>query len=104
VTCREEYPPDAQFCPNDGNRLVKQQEGDARMPAGGICPVCGQGFDPGVITCPTHDEELVPAAVYYATRGSEPPVDKKICPVCGTQYTGQSGFCGTDGAALVPVN
>jgi predicted amidophosphoribosyltransferase len=104
-TCREEYPADAQFCPNDGNRLVRFQEGaDPRQPAGGICPVCGQGFDPGVVSCPTHDEELVPPAVYLAMRDSEPPVDKKICPVCGAQYSGQSGFCGTDGAALVPVN
>jgi len=29
---------------------------------------------------------------------------KKICPVCGKQYTGDSQFCGGCGAALVPVN
>lgn len=104
-TCREEYPPDAQFCPNDGNRLVRLQDGgDPRAPSGGICPVCGQGFDPGIVVCPTHEEELLPPAAYFAMRDSEPPVDKKICPVCGAQYPGQSGFCGTDGAALVPVN
>jgi hypothetical protein len=104
-TCREEFPPDAQFCPNDGNRLIAAPEaGDPRAPAGGICPVCGQGFDPGIVTCPTHDEELVPPAVYFAGRESEPRIDRKICPVCGAQYTGQIGFCGTDGAALVPVN
>lgn len=104
-TCREEYPPDAVYCPTDGNRLVRLQEGaDARGPTGGICPICGQGFDPGVSVCPTHDEELVPPAVYFAMRESDPPFDKKICPVCGAQYSGQSGFCGADGAALVPIN
>jgi hypothetical protein len=104
-TCREEYPPDAQFCPIDGNRLVAAAEpGDLRAPAGGICPVCGQGFDPGIATCPVHEEELLPTAVYFATRESEPRIDRKICPVCGAQYSGPSGFCGTDGAALVPVN
>ena len=103
-TCREEYPLDAQFCPTDGNRLVRLDGADTRVPAGGICPVCGQGFDPGVVTCPTHDEELLPPAAYFAMRDSQPAIEKKICPVCGTQYSGQSGFCGTDGAALVPVN
>jgi hypothetical protein len=104
-TCREEYPPDAVYCPTDGNRLARLQDGaDARGPTGGICPICGQGFDPGVTLCPTHDEELVPPAVYFAMRESDPPFDKKICPVCGAQYPGQSGFCGADGAALVPVN
>jgi hypothetical protein len=104
-TCREEYPEDAQFCPIDGNRLIPAPEaGDPRGPAGGICPICGQGFDPGILSCPTHDEELVPPAVYFATRESEPRIDRKICPVCGAQYSGQTGFCGVDGATLVPVN
>jgi hypothetical protein len=104
-TCRDEYPPEAIYCPTDGNRLVRLQDGaDPRGPTGGICPVCGQGFDPGIMLCPTHEEEVVPPAVYFAMRESDPPFDKKICPVCGAQYSGQSGFCGTDGAALVPVN
>ncbi len=104
-TCREEYPADAGFCAMDGNRLIPVEEGvDSRGPTGGVCPICGQGFDPGVQTCPTHEEELVPAAVYLADREQEPAVQKRICPVCGTQYPGDSQFCGTDGAALVPVN
>jgi hypothetical protein len=104
-TCREEYPPDAQFCAVDGNRLVSLADAN-REPraAGGICPVCGQGFDPGVLSCPRHDEELVPAAVYLASRAAEAKPGKRICPVCGTQYPGDSQFCGNDGASLVPVN
>ncbi len=104
-TCREEYPADAGFCAMDGNRLIPVEEGmDSRGPTGGVCPVCGQGFDPGVQTCPKHDEELVPAAVYMADRRQAPVPTKRICPVCGTQYPGDSQFCGADGAALVPVN
>ena len=104
-TCREEYPPEAAFCPNDGNRLLASR-GDAEPagPSGGVCPVCGQGYDPGVLTCPRHGEELVPAVMQAGVRTSETRVSKKICPVCGTQYTGDSQFCGGCGAALVPVN
>jgi hypothetical protein len=103
-TCREEYPPSSQFCANDGNRLVLAEVGaDARGPTGGICPSCGQGFDPGISVCPRHHEELVPVAVWLA-RDDEPATGSKICPVCGTQYPSDGRFCGTDGAALVPVN
>jgi hypothetical protein len=102
-TCREEYPPNAQFCARDGNRLLAVQRGsDPRGPTGGVCPVCGQGFDPGVSMCPRHSEELVPAAVWAARQ--EAVAGVKICPLCGTQYPGDGRFCGSDGAALVPVN
>ena len=70
----------------------------------GICPVCGQGFDPGIRTCPQHSEELIPAALYMAKREAQPRPTKKICPVCGSQYEGNVEFCGTDGATLVPIN
>lgn len=104
-TCREEYPPDAEFCATDGNRLVSLAEASGESKAGGgICPVCGQGFDPGVQSCPRHDEELVPASVYLASLKTRSKPEKRICPVCGTQYPGDSQFCGNDGAALVPVN
>ncbi len=94
----------SQFCPADGNRLVAlEPTGDPRAASGGVCPVCGQGFDPGVERCQVHDELLVPTAV-YATAQRQPPIQKKICPLCGTQYTGDSGFCGGDGAALVAIN
>ncbi|HEX7452390.1 MAG TPA: hypothetical protein VF294_08905 [Polyangiaceae bacterium] len=104
-TCREEYPPEAAFCPNDGNRLIAARGNEAPSgPSGGVCPICGQGYDPGVLTCPKHGEELLPAAVQAGARTAEVSLTKKICPVCGKQYTGDSQFCGGCGAALVPVN
>ena len=104
-TCREEYPPEATFCPNDGNRLVASRgNAEPAGPSGGVCPVCGQGYDPGVLTCPKHGEELLPAAVHGSVHPAEAQLTKKICPVCGKQYEGDSQFCGGCGAALVPVN
>jgi len=104
-TCREEYPPEATFCPNDGNRLVASRgNAEPAGPSGGVCPVCGQGYDPGVLTCPKHGEELLPAAVQTSVRPADAPIIKKICPVCGKQFSGDSQFCGNCGAALVPVN
>jgi hypothetical protein len=104
-TCREEYPSEAAFCPNDGNRLVAARaNSEPSVPGGGVCPICGQGYDPGVLTCPKHGEELLPAAMQAAVRASEVVLTKKICPVCGKQYGGDSQFCGSCGASLVPVN
>ena len=104
-TCREEYPPEAGFCPNDGNRLVPLRgNAEPTGPSGGVCPVCGQGYDPGVLVCPKHGEELLPAAMQAGVRTNDAVPTKKICPVCGKQYTGDSQFCGGCGAALVPVN
>jgi predicted nucleic acid-binding Zn ribbon protein len=73
-------------------------------PSGGVCPICGQGYDPGVLTCPKHGEELLPAAMQGGVRIVDAVPTKKICPVCGKQYTGDNQFCGGCGAALVPVN
>jgi hypothetical protein len=104
-TCREEYPPEAAFCPNDGNRLLGLRgNAEPTGPSGGVCPICGQGYDPGVLTCPKHGEELLPAAMQAGVRVNDAVPTKKICPVCGKQYTGDSQFCGGCGAALVPVN
>jgi len=104
-TCREEYPPEASFCPNDGNRLVAARgNAEPTGPSGGVCPICGQGYDPGVLTCPKHGEELLPAAMQAGVHVTDAASTKKICPVCGKQYTGESQFCGACGAALVPVN
>lgn len=102
-TCREEYPSNAEFCASDGNRLVVLTPGTAVGPIGGVCPVCGQGYDPGVEVCPKHQEPLVPAAA-VTERRQVPPFSHKICPICGTQFPGDSQFCGRCGAALVPVN
>ena len=74
------------------------------VPSGAVCPVCGQGYDPGISVCPKHDEPLVPPAVYQSNQRGAPTKTRKICPVCGAQFPGESGFCGTCGAALVPVN
>ena len=103
-TCRDEYPPGAQFCAKDGNRLLPLGSTAELGPGGAVCPVCGQGYDPGVAVCPKHDEPLVPPAVYESRRMSTPERTRKICPMCGAQFPGDSGFCGTCGAALVPVN
>jgi hypothetical protein len=101
-TCREEFPETAEFCAFDGNRLVAQAPGAPIGPTGGVCPVCGQGYDPGVTACPKHQEPLVPALI--AAERRQAAVSQKICPVCGTQFPGDSQFCGKCGAALVPVN
>ncbi len=103
-TCREEFAPEAQFCPRDGNRLLPLERGTVVAPTGAVCPVCGQGYDPGISVCPKHDEPLVPPLVYAASRTAAVVETRKICPVCGAQFTGESQFCGTCGAALVPVN
>lgn len=103
-TCRDEFPAGAQFCAKDGNRLVPLGSRAELGPSGAVCPVCGQGYDPGVAVCPKHDEPLVPPAVYLSQRVSSPTKTRKICPMCGAQFPGDSGFCGTCGAALVPVN
>jgi len=103
-TCREDFPGDAEFCPNDGNRLVAPTTLGAG-PGGSVCPVCGRGFNPGTQTCPEHGEELVPASAYAPPKRLQTLfITRTICPVCGTQYTGETRFCGECGAAVVPVN
>jgi hypothetical protein len=102
-TCREEFPAEAEFCPNDGNRLVAQAA-LAGGPGGSVCPVCGRGFNPGTLVCPEHHEELIPAAAYAAARAPQPPSTRSICPLCGTQFSGETRFCGECGAAVVPIN
>jgi hypothetical protein len=102
-TCREEFGPEAEFCPNDGNRLVAQVA-LGTGPGGSVCPVCGRGFNPGTQSCPEHGEELIPASAYAPVRMKTMIVTRTICPVCGTQYTGETRFCGECGAAVVPVN
>ncbi len=102
-TCREEFPSEAEFCPNDGNRLVAQAT-IGSGPSGSVCPVCGRGFNPGTLSCPEHGEELVPARSLPPPRMQTLFVTRTICPVCGTQYTNETRFCGDCGAAVVPVN
>lgn len=104
-TCQEEYPAETKFCARDGNRLVPLPNGNPIADAeGGICPVCGQGFDPGITVCPNHDEELVPPAAVAHRQVQPTPAPRRICPLCGTVYGTEHQFCGNDGAALVPIN
>jgi predicted amidophosphoribosyltransferase len=104
-TCREEYPPEAAYCPNDGNRLIAARGAtEPHSPGGGVCPICGQGYDPGVLVCAKHGEELVPAAMQAAARSDGVSLTKTICPMCGNRYEGDSQFCGGCGASLVPMN
>jgi hypothetical protein len=102
-TCREEFPADAEFCPNDGNRLVQQSSLPAG-PGGAVCPVCGRGFNPGTAVCPEHGEELIPASAFSAARAPSINASRTICPVCGSQFGGGVRFCGECGASVVPIN
>jgi hypothetical protein len=82
-TCHGEYPPDVEFCPADGDRLVAQASpGDAPAGFGGEAPA------------------VLPEPVV----GEAAEMGKKICPVCGVQYPADAQFCGADGAHLVPLN
>jgi predicted amidophosphoribosyltransferase len=107
-SCRREYPAGTAFCAFDSNRLVAIRGHEQLMsgPAGGICPVCRKGWNPGVKLCPEHGEELVPAAV--AGAGAAPaqgPAQRgKICPSCGGRFEGGSTFCAKDGTQLVLLN
>jgi hypothetical protein len=102
-TCRNEYAMHEEFCAVDGNRLIPLGPETAFGPPGGICPICGQGYDPGVAACPKHQEPLIPAAL--AAAGQHPALGpRKICPVCGAQFAADSQFCGQCGAVLVPIN
>ena len=102
-TCRNEYAMHEEFCATCGNRLIPLGPETAFGPPGGICPICGQGYDPGVAACPKHQEPLIPAAL--AAAGQHPALGpRKICPVCGAQFAADSQFCGQCGAVLVPIN
>jgi len=105
-SCRREYPAGTAFCTFDANRLVTIRGHEQLMsgPAGGICPVCRKGHNPGVKVCPEHGEELVPAAVAAASAAQSQAPRGKICPSCGARFDGGSTFCGKDGSTLVLLN
>lgn len=102
-SCRREFPPDSQYCPHDGNRLVPLNVGAAPR-LGVVCPACNRGFDAGTRTCPHDGTELIPYAMHTAVPKEAPPKLRKICPTCGSRFEGEVGFCGKDGTALVPLN
>ena len=105
-TCHHEYPAEQRFCATDGTVLVPAASARAgsQLDPEGVCPVCGQGFDPGVTVCPVHHEELIPRAATGTLQSAAPASSRRICPVCGTVYGNDHQFCGNDGAALVPIN
>jgi predicted amidophosphoribosyltransferase len=72
-------------------------------PAGGVCPTCKRGFNPGVKVCPHDGDELVPPALAAPPPTAAAPRGK-ICPTCGDRFDGVAAFCGKDGTQLVLLN
>lgn len=116
-TCRTEYH-GMSYCTRDARRLVPPEEmlgGSLRAmsskSAGLVCMACRRAYEPGLRSCPHDGNELVPFAVYSATRPrsrrntTEPAgVIARICPVCGTKYDLNARFCGHDAGELVVIN
>jgi hypothetical protein len=109
-TCRTEYA-GMTYCQRDARRLVAAEEilAGGRGP-GGVCVSCRRAFDPGLRKCPHDGAEVIPAPLYWATRGRRDRdaavtgVEAKICPACRRRYDLSARFCGRDGAELVVVN
>jgi hypothetical protein len=109
-TCRTEYA-GMTYCQRDARRLVAAEEilAGGRGP-GGVCVSCRRAFDPGLRKCPHDGAEVIPAPLYWATRGrrdrdaAPTGVEAKICPACRRRYDLSARFCGRDGAELVVVN
>lgn len=104
-TCKETYPARTRFCETDGTQLVPLAEAPTvEIGSGGVCPVCGQTFEPGVTVCPVHERELVAHGAFTAQKPAGVVGARRICPVCGSIYGTENQYCGNDGAALVPIN
>lgn len=73
--CGQAAPFEAEFCPNDGQRLVAP-----------VAPAAAP---------------VVPAA---GAQGPAPAPRGKMCPVCARRYEAEARFCNKDGVALVDVN
>jgi hypothetical protein len=109
-TCRTEYP-GMTYCLRDARRLVPAEEilGGGRGP-GGVCVSCRRAFDPGLRRCPHDGGDVIPAPLFWATRGRRDRdgatmgVEAKICPACRKRYDLGARFCGRDGAELVVIN
>jgi hypothetical protein len=107
-SCKTVYQ-DMIYCQKDARRLVPLEELAAAGRTGGLaCPRCGRGFEHGLRRCPHDGGELVPLAMYQATRrrrDSGPSgVLAKVCPVCRRRFDLSARFCGRDGHELVVVN
>ncbi len=118
-TCRTEYHGMA-YCTRDARRLVLPEEMLAARSlsslatgksTGLVCMACRRAYEPGLRSCPHDGNELMPAAVYNATRprsrrnSTEPAgVVARICPVCAAKYDLNARFCGHDAGELVVIN
>jgi hypothetical protein len=110
-TCRSEYDGHV-YCLRDARRLIPAEEmlGGTRS-TGLFCATCRRAYEPGLRRCPHDGGDLMPAAMYWATRPkrahakTEPTgVIGRICPVCRGRYDLAARFCGVDGAELVVIN
>ncbi|MBA2541775.1 MAG: hypothetical protein H0V17_19180 [Deltaproteobacteria bacterium] len=119
-TCRTEYH-GMTYCTRDARRLVPPEEmlGGAGLSsarahaksAGLVCMACHRAYEPGLRSCPHDSNELVPFAVYNATRPRRPRsmtepagIIARICPVCGSKFDLNARFCGHDAGELVVIN
>ena len=119
-TCRTEYH-GMTYCTRDARRLVPPEEmlsgpgvSAARShakSAGLVCMACHRAYEPGLRSCPHDSNELVPFAVYNATRPRRPRgmtepagIIARICPVCGSKFDLNARFCGHDAGELVVIN
>jgi hypothetical protein len=117
-TCRTEYH-GMTYCTRDARRLVPPEEmlGGAALSAarghsksaGLVCMACHRAYEPGLRSCPHDSNELVPFAVYNATRPRRRPTEPagiiaRICPVCGSKFDLNARFCGHDAGELVVIN
>jgi len=110
-TCRSEYD-GHMYCLRDARRLIPAEEmlGGQRS-TGLFCATCRRAYEPGLRRCPHDGGDLMPAALYWASRprrarGKTEPtgVIGRICPVCRGRYDLAARFCGVDGAELVVIN
>jgi len=119
-TCRTEYH-GMTYCTRDARRLVPPEEmlsgaglSAARShtkSAGLVCMACHRAYEPGLRSCPHDSNELMPFAVYNATRPRRPRgmtepagIIARICPVCSSKFDLNARFCGHDAGELVVIN
>lgn len=107
-SCRREYE-GAVYCTQDARRLVPAYDlHNHPRSQGVVCMACRRAYEPGIRRCPHDGTQLVPFAVYAATkpraRSTESGVIARICPVCGSRYDLHARFCGVDGSELVVIN